>query len=266
MVISNRIGQLEYLTAEGIPAPHCFTTRLGGVSTGVLSSLNIGTSRGDDPANVLENYRILGQALGFSPENAVLARQVHSDVVHVASDRDRGAGLFAPKLDSCDALVTNTPGLALVVFTADCTPVLFHDPITGAVGAAHAGWRGTVSAIGARTVETMVREFGSRPENIRAAIGPNIGPCHFETGADVPQALYDAFGGAMERFVRPSGEKYYVDLKGVNAWILRQAGLQQIEVSTACTMCSPDRFWSHRFTGGIRGSQGAVIVRREENA
>ena len=129
MVISNRIGQLEYLTAEGIPAPHCFTTRLGGVSTGVLSSLNIGTSRGDDPANVLENYRILGRALGFSPENAVLARQVHSDVVHVASDRDRGAGLFAPKLDSCDALVTNTPGLALVVFTADCTPFSSTTPL-----------------------------------------------------------------------------------------------------------------------------------------
>lgn len=264
MVITNRIGQLEYLTAEGIPVPHCFTTRLGGVSTGALSSLNIGTSRGDDPANVLENYRILGEALGFSPENAVLSRQIHSDIVHVATDRDRGAGLSAPKLSSCDALVTNTPGLALVVFTADCTPILFCDPITGAVGAAHAGWRGTVSAIAARTVEAMAREFGSRPENIRAAIGPNIGPCHFETDADVPRALTDAFGEQMARFIRPSGNKYYVDLKGVNAWILRQAGLREVEVCDECTMCSPDRFWSHRVTGGIRGSQGAVIVCREE--
>ena len=263
MVTSNKIGQLEYLTAEGISAPHCFTTRLGGVSTGVLSSLNIGTSRGDDPANVLENYRILGNALGFAPENCVLSRQIHSDIVHIATDRDRGAGLFAPPLDSCDALITNTPGLALVVFTADCTPILFHDPVTGAVGAAHAGWRGTVSAIAARTVEAMAREYGCRPEDIRAAVGPNIGYCHFETDADVPRALYAAFGGEMAEFIRPAGEKYYVDLKGVNTWILRRAGVRQVEVSTECTVCQSGRFWSHRVTGGVRGSQGAIILRRE---
>ena len=264
MVTSNKIGQLEYLTAEGISAPHCFTTRMGGVSTGALSSLNIGTSRGDARANVLENYRILGDALGFSPENVVLSRQVHSDIVHTATVRDRGAGLFGPPLDSCDALITNTPGLALVVFTADCTPILLHDPVTGAVGAVHAGWRGTVAAIAARTVEAMGKEFGSRPEDIRAAVGPNVGFCHFETDGDVPAALYDAFGKPMEAFIRPVGEKYYVDLKAVNEWVLREAGVRQVEVSTECTMCRPDRFWSHRVTGGIRGSQGAVILRREE--
>ena len=158
--------------------------------------------------------------------------------------------------------MTDVPGLALVVFSADCTPILAYDPVTGAVGAAHAGWRGTVSGIGARMVEAMAKYYGSRPEDIRAAVGPNIGFCHFETHADVPQALWEAYGEAMEPFIRTQGEKYLVDLKAVNAWVLRQAGVRQVEVSTACTVCESDRFWSHRVTQGHRGSQGAVIVCR----
>lgn len=260
MVISNKIGQLEYLTAEGIEASHCFTTRMGGVSTGVLESLNIGTSRGDDPENVLENYRRLGAAIGFDSSNLVLSRQVHSDIVYKVTEKDRGAGLSAPHLPDCDALITNVPGIALVVFTADCTPILFHDPVTGAVGAAHAGWRGTVSAIVARVVEAMEKEYGSRPEDIRAAIGPNIGYCHFETDSDVPDALRNAFGEEMGAFICQDGPKYRVDLKAVNAWILRRSGVRSIDISTECTMCQSGRFWSHRITKGARGSQGAIIV------
>ncbi len=262
-IITQNQGTLQYLTAEGISVPHCFTTRLGGVSTGSLSSLNIGTSRGDDPRNVLENYKILGDALGFERENLVLAHQVHSDIVRVVGEQNRGAGLFQPALPDCDALVTNQPGLALVVFTADCTPILFHDPVTGAVGAAHAGWRGTASAIAARTVEAMVKHFGSRPQDIRAAIGPNIGMCHFETNADVPQAMEAAFGEAVRPYIRRAGSKYFLDLKQINAMVLRRAGVSHIEISDACTVCESDRFWSHRVTGGDRGSQGAVIVCRE---
>lgn len=264
MIKTNRSGELEYLTAEHISAPHCFTTRLGGVSRGYLESLNIGTSRGDDPENVVENYRRLGAAVGFDVQNLVLSRQVHSDIVHTATARDRGAGLFAPHLEDCDALITRTPGLALVVFAADCTPILFWDSRTHAVGAAHAGWRGTVSAIGARVVEEMGRQFGSRPQDIRAAIGPNIGQCHFETNADVPQALRAAFGREIEQWIQPRGEKFHVDLKGINRWILNRAGVEQVEVSDACTVCSSHRFWSHRATGGQRGSQGAIIVCQED--
>lgn len=263
MILTQKNGQLEYLTAEGIAAPHCFTTRLGGVSQGHLQSLNIGTSRGDDPENVLENYRRLGNAIGFDIHNLVLSRQTHSDIVYPVTEKDRGAGLFAPHLEECDALITNTPGIALVVFTADCTPILFWDPVTGAVGAAHAGWRGTVSGIAAKTVEAMRACFGSRPEDIRAAIGPNIGACHFETGEDVPRALLEAFGPDMNAFIRPQGEKYYVDLKAVNAWVLRRAGVDKMDISGDCTVCQSHRFWSHRVTQGQRGSQGAVIVCRE---
>ena len=263
MVITQKKGNLEYLTAEGISAPHCFTTRLGGVSEGYLRSLNLGMSRGDNPENVRKNYAILGEALGFDPQKAVLSRQVHSNIVLPVGEQNWGAGLYAQPLPDCDGLVTNTPGTALVVFTADCTPILLWDPVTGAVGAAHAGWRGTASGIAAKTVEAMGARFGSRPEDIRAAIGPNIGACHFETGADVPRALLEAFGPDMNAFIRPRGEKYYVDLKAVNAWVLRRAGVNKIDISGDCTVCQSHRFWSHRVTQGQRGSQGAVIVCRE---
>lgn len=264
MIKTQKNGQLEYLTAEGIAAPHCFTTRLGGVSQGHLQSLNIGTSRGDAPENVLENYRRLGSSLGFDIHNLVLSRQTHSDIVHVVTEKDRGAGLFAPPLPDCDALITNTPGIALVVFTADCTPILFWDSETHAVGAAHAGWRGTASGIAARVVEAMGREYGSKPENIRAAIGPNIGYCHFETDEDVPQAMRAAFGPEAEAWITSNGEKYFLDLKAINRLVLNRAGVETVEMSDACTVCQCERFWSHRVTKGLRGSQGAIIVCRED--
>lgn len=264
MIVTQKHGQLEYLTAEHIRAPHGFTTRLGGVSRGFLDSLNLGMGRGDDPANVLENYRRLGSAIGFDIQSLVLSRQTHSDIVRPVTEKDRGAGLFAPPLEACDALITNTPGLALVIFTADCTPILFWDSATGAVGAAHAGWRGTASGIAARVVEAMGREYGSRPEDIHAAIGPNIGPCHFETDGDVPQAMLDALGTEAEEWIVPKGEKFFLDLKAINRLVLNRAGVRQVECSDACTVCQCDRFWSHRATKGKRGSQGAIIVCGEE--
>lgn len=258
-----RNGKIEYLAAEEISAVHCFTTRLGGVSQGYLSSMNLGTRRGDDPKNVLENYRILGNALGFQPEKLVLTRQTHTDIVTVVGDREKGAGLFAPDLPECDALITNTPGIGLVVFTADCTPIFLWDPVTGAVGAVHAGWRGTASGIVKKTVEAMGKAYGCKPENIIAAIGPNIGVCCFETDADVPQAMTEALGESVQAYIHPKGKKFYVNLKEINAWLLRQAGVKQIAIAGACTACEPDKFWSHRRVGNQRGSQGAIIICKE---
>ena len=259
-IITKKIGTLEYLSAESIAAPHCFTTRFGGVSEGYLDSLNIGIHRGDSWENVLKNYDILGKALGFDPKKVVLSHQTHTDIVLEVGKAEQGSGLYGPELPECDGLVTNEPGTALVIFTADCTPILLHDPVTGAVGAAHAGWRGTAAAIAAKTVEAMVHRFGSRPADIRAAIGPNIGACCFETDADVPQAMGNAFGSEVETYIRRAGEKYYVNLKEINALSLRRAGVVCIDISTQCTACENHRFWSHRITGGQRGSQGAVIV------
>ena len=256
-------GAIEYLVAEGISVPHCFTTRLGGVSTGTLSSMNIGLNRGDAPENVAENYRILGQTIGFDPMKLVLTKQIHSDIVCRVGRDDWGKHMVAGASPICDALITNDPGTALVVFTADCTPILLHDPVTGAVGAVHAGWRGTAADIAGKTVAAMQSAFGCDPANIHAAIGPNLGICCFETDADVPDAMVAAFGRGARAFIRPANEKFYVNLKEMNALALRRAGVKHIEISTDCTMCLPEKYWSHRYTRGIRGSQGAIIVCKE---
>lgn len=261
-IITVKKENLEYLTAGGISVPHCFTTRHGGVSVGSQASLNLAFGRGDTMENVEKNIRILAGALGFDEKKLVLTRQTHSDIVRVVAEAD-ARGLCHRDYPECDGLVTNTSGVALMIFTADCTPILFHDPVTGAVGACHAGWRGTAQAIGAKTVEAMVRSFGCDPADIHAAIGPNIGACHFETNADVPDAMLAAFGEEAGAFIEKRGEKYFLDLKQINAMVLRRAGIHNIDISEDCTYCQPERFWSHRVTGGDRGSQGAVIVCRE---
>ena len=249
-----------YFSAKNISAPHGFTTRLGGVSEGILSSLNIGMHRGDKPENVAENYRRLGESMGFSPEKLVLANQIHTDIVRVVTEKDCLGSLSHRDYPECDGLVTNTRGVALVVFTADCTPILLHDPVTDAVGAVHAGWRGTALGIVKNAVDTMVSAFGCKPSDICAAIGPNIGTCCFETDKDVPEAMLSALGEDANPFIRQRGDKFHVDLKQINALWLQRAGVTNIEISTHCTACQPDLFWSHRVTKGERGSQGAIII------
>jgi len=252
---------LQYLTSPLLEAvPHCFSTRFGGVSEGYLGSLNLGTHRGDRPENVRENYRILGEAVGFKPENTVFTKQIHSDIVERVGLAHRGRGLSWEATEGCDGLITNEPGVVLTVFSADCTPILFYDPVAGAVGACHAGWRGTAAGIAARVVEQMRSEFGSEPKNIRAAIGPCISQCCFETREDVPNAMLKTLGEEARSFILPKGEKFLVDLKGLNALWLRRAGVEQISVAEECTACEPDRFWSHRRVGDRRGSLAALIT------
>ena len=255
--------KLQYLVAENISVPHCFTTRQGGVSQGHLASMNIGTRRGDKIENVLKNYEILGNALGFDPQKSVHTKQTHTDIVRIADETLWGAGLYKGELDPCDALITNTSGTALVIFTADCTPVLLYDPVTGAVGAAHAGWRGTAANIVGKTVSAMVEHFGCLPQNIRAAIGPNIGACCFETDRDVPDAIFALLGAESAPYISQKGDKFFIDLKGVNACLLRKAGVSSVDISDHCTACNPDLYWSHRKVGSNRGSQGAIILCKE---
>lgn len=261
-VITKKVDKLEILRAEGITVPHCFTTRLGGVSTGELASMNLAIKLDESKENVAENYRILGKELGFSLDDLVLTRQTHSTIVR-AVDRSDCRGCFHRDYPECDALITNTPGITLTVFTADCTPILFFDPVTGAVGAAHAGWRGTAGNIAGKTVAAMTEHFGCKPENIRCAIGPNIAQCCFETDADVPDAMAAALADEAWESILQKGNKYYVNLKTINAALLRRAGVRCIEISDACTACDTQRFWSHRKVGDRRGSQGALIVCKE---
>ena len=259
----NHSGDLEYLTSPLlIDTPHCFSTRFGGVSEGALDSLNLGVHRGDKPANVLENYRRLSEAVGFDPKRTVFTKQIHSDIIERVGVSDCGRGLIVPVENGCDGLVTNEPEVVLTVFSADCTPVLLYDPVAKAVGAVHAGWRGTAAAIVEKAVERMAAEFGSKPENIRAAIGPCISQCCFETDRDVPEAMLNAFGDAAKEAIRETGSKYYVNLKALNVLALTRAGVRQIDIATECTACEPNRFWSHRRVGNARGSLAAMILLR----
>ena len=259
MIEAKFINDMEFLVADNIGAVHAFTTRFGGVSKAPFDSLNLGLHRGDDPENVAKNHALLATSLGYDPKKLVLSHQTHSDIVRAVTSAD-AAGIDHRLYPECDALITNEPGVALFVFTADCTPILLHDPVTGAVGAVHAGWRGTAGAIVSKTVEKMVSLYGCAAKNIRAAIGPNIGFCCFETDADVPEAMINAYGEKAKTHIRSKVDKYYVNLKELNAIALRRSGVENIAISDACTVCECDRFWSHRVTRGIRGSQGAIIL------
>lgn len=264
--IQNDHHGLIYYTAPALSSfekvKHGFSTRLGGVSLGALSSLNLGRSRNDEPARVRENYRRYGDALGMNLERIVMCQQVHSDTVRVVTEEDAFLDLYEPTRFEGDGLITNCPGLTLAVFYADCIPVLLYDPICGVIAAVHSGWRGTSLGIAKKAVRQMSEAFGSRPETIQAAIGPGIGPCCFETHDDVPSAMLKSLGESISPFIvsLPNG-KYQVDLKEIIAHCLRSVGLlsEHISVSDLCTGCHLDQFWSHRKLGDQRGNQAAFI-------
>ena len=251
-----------YLTAPNIAARHAFSTRLGGVSTGVLESLNLGVRRGDTPENVRENWRRLGAAAGLDLTRAVYAQQVHSAEVRIAHAADAQPPELEPRF-TCDGFVTNEPGVPLAVFMADCLPALLHDPAAGVIGAVHCGWRGSVADILGAAVAQMCA-LGAHPADIRAAVGPAIGQCCFETDGDVPEALRATLGAAAEPFMVWNGSKWHIDLKAVNALWLQKAGVTRIDVCSHCTACRPDLYWSHRKMGLRRGEQAALIALRED--
>lgn len=254
--------ELMYMIAPTIPYNHCFTSRLGGVSTGCLESLNLGENRGDSQENVRENYRRVLEAMGLPPQNLCFTKQVHGREVLVVTDADRRE-LFTPFKYEADGLVTDVPGLPLICFTADCVPVLLCDPEAGVAAAVHCGWRSTVADILGNAVDKMIG-LGALPESICAAIGPAIDMCCYETGPEVPEGIDKLLGEWAEGTYFSVGHegKFMVDLKEVNKRRLLQLGVleKNISVSDECTFCNSDRYWSHRQTGGERGSQAAVIV------
>ena len=201
--------------------------------------------------------------MGVVPSQTVFTRQVHTDQVLRVGRDDWGTGLERDQAEDCDALITDEPGTALCCFSADCTPILLYDPVHRAIAAIHSGWRGTALGIVQKTVEAMGCTFGTSPAHLRAAIGPCISQCCFETDYDVPSAMIRALGDAGAQAVEQTGMgKYHVDLKALNrAWLL-QAGLRDeaIDISPLCTSCRQDLFWSHRRVGNARGSMAAIIA------
>ena len=245
-----------YMTSDKISARHAFTTRVGGVSKGVYASWNLAPNRGDDPEAVKENYRLLGEIMGSGDNSFVGTVQVHGRKVHLATESDRGTRI------ECDGLVTNTPGLPIMVYIADCVPVLLEDSAAGVIAAVHCGWKSSVQDILGEALKVM-STLGAKPERLHAAIGASIGKCCFECDDDVPKAVERYLGGDTEGlFERKPNGKTHVDLRGANARRLVQLGLkpENIDVSDECTMCKSDKYWSHRGTNGVRGSMAAVIM------
>ncbi len=255
----NKYG-LVYLTSDILSGvSHGFSTRLGGVSPAPRDSLNL-DDRGDTMANVQENFRRFCGAVGTDVERIVLSKQIHRDDVRLVTADDCGKGLWRERdYDSADALICATPNVPLVVFSADCGVILLHDSVRGAIGAVHAGWRGTAMGIAGKAVREMVQQFGCKPENIRAAIGPSIGACCFETDEDVPIAMREALGNDAEQFMTKQGTKWHVDLKAINRYWLQREAVTLIDTCDHCTACRTDLYWSHRKMGRERGEQAAMI-------
>ena len=244
-----------------IPARHAFTTRYGGVSRGEFASLNLGSNRGDDPEAVRENYRRVCALMGAGIDDCAVTKQVHGSAVRVVTKADRHVCMSTVPYEA-DGLVTNERGLPIMCFIADCVPALLCDREHSVIAAVHGGWRSAVADILGETVKKMCA-LGARPENIHAAMGAAIGRCCFETDDDVPQAVEKYLSGQTGgRFDRRADGKTMVDLRAANAVRLRQLGLkaENIDISPECTMCSHEKYWSHRYTKGRRGSQAAAIV------
>ncbi|MBQ9458804.1 MAG: peptidoglycan editing factor PgeF [Oscillospiraceae bacterium] len=265
----HNVNGLIFDTADGLSAVggirHAFTTRHGGVSKPPFDSLNFFESTGDTIENVRENYRLLGAAAGLDMSRAAACRQIHSDRVRFIRAEDAGKLVGGEKACDADAMLTDVPGLPLVVKSADCCTILLYDPTCRCVGAIHAGWRGTALGIALKALVAMMSAYGADPMTIHAAVGPSIGACCFETDADVPDAIRAELSESADRFIEKRGDKYYVDLKQINRlWLLR-GGLDphNIEVHGDCTACRADRYWSYRRLGAVHGGQIALIALEE---
>lgn len=232
-----------------------FSTRMGGVSAGDLTSLNLGVNRPDTRENIAKNYDIFCDTIGVNAKDVVVARQVHGvNIVKITSAETRGRILSTP-LPDCDGLITNDKNVALAIFFADCTPVLLYDEAQKVLCLVHCGWRGTVNGFAGIGAEKMVKEYGSEYKNIHAVIGPCISKCCFEVGSEVKEEFEKA---GLGDFVTPKGEKFLVDLKGANKRFLEKAGVKNITVASDCTMCRSDLYFSHRGCGESTGRMAVV--------
>ena len=237
--------------------------RLHGESDVVPGTLNLALHVGDDVEKVLRNRKAFAKAIGVDANRFTTCQQVHgSKVVQVTKELvGSGAKDFANTIADTDALITNLPDVPLMLFYADCVPVLLADLETGAIGLAHAGWRGTVANIGVKTLAAMGEAFGTKPENILAAIGPSIGACCYE----VDDFVRDQASGYEEFFAPKGGGKYQLDLWGMNAKQLQEAGVpaENITVAGICTNDNVELFCSYRAEQGKTGRMGVCLCARK---
>lgn len=245
---------------------HGFSTRKGGVSKEHLASLNLSFSVEDAKENVLENFRRIGERFGKTPEDFVLSKQSHETKVLKVGTKDRGKGITKDRdYEGIDALITDEKGIILSCFSADCVPILFYDPIHKAVGACHSGWRGTKGKILQNVVEEMRKHFSSNPAEILIAIGPSICKEQYVVSEDLALSFLEDYPDLGEDTASPiqriSMDKFQLDLWDLNRRIALDCGIKEehISISGYCTMENPELFFSHRYSQGKRGLQGAFI-------
>jgi YfiH family protein len=275
MIKNNKQG-IEYLTFKNISSVegirHAFSTRLGGVSRGIYSSMNLGYTRGDIRENVDENFRRMASVLDCDTGDFVTGVQTHTTNVRLVTREDAGKGVTRPAdYSDVDGLITNEPGLVLTTFYADCVPLFFVDPVHMAIGLSHSGWRGTVNRMGRVTIRAMHENFGTEPSDLICAIGPSICMDCYEVSEDVADEFMKEFSGCLlsagdtlddHKFLMSKGnDKYLLDLRAANRLIMLEAGVleENIELPGICTCCNPDYLFSHRATQGKRGNMAGFL-------
>lgn len=255
---------LFYKRLQEIPwIKHCFTTRGGGVSQGIFSSMNLSFTRGDEREAVEENFHRIAKAMGTDYGKFVFTDQTHTTNVRKVEAKDAGAGILRERgYHDVDGLITDVPGMVLSTFYADCVPLYFVDTEHHAIGLSHSGWRGTVGRMGRVTIEAMNREYGTKPEQLRCAIGPSICQDCYEVSQDVAEEFQREFGlRAEELLISKGGGKYLLDLWRANEIVLEEAGVNRTQIVTTnlCTCCNPKLLFSHRASQGKRGNLGAFL-------
>lgn len=231
-------------------------TRVGGVSPAPWHSLNLGNTVGDDRKHTQENKERIFQALELPPERVYEVWQVHGkSVVRVEKPRSTGEEII-----KADGMITDQPGIALIMRFADCVPLLYFDPRRSAVGIAHAGWKGTVQKIAGEVVRSMAAVFGSRPQDIQVGIGPSIGPDHYQVGEDVITRVKKAFPGRFSSLMQSDQDGVKLDLWKANQIILEDEGVRQVETARICTACHTEDWFSYRAEQGETGRFAALIA------
>lgn len=239
---------------------HGFSTRYGGVSDGIYKSMNLSFSQGDDERRVLKNHGIMAKTMGVELADMVYSHQTHTTNVLRVTREHAGMGFTVTRnFHDVDGFVTDVPGLMLVTAYADCVPLYFADTRLHVIGLSHSGWRGTVNNMAQATVDKMSYEFGSRPCDIAAFIGPSICASCYEIGDDVARNFRDRYGAESEKILTKkeaaSEDKYYLNLHAANRINMLNAGMlpQNIHVTDICTCCNPELLFSHRASKGKRG-------------
>ncbi len=258
-------GDITYITFPKLDATglvrHIFSTKLGGVSPYPYGPMNMSFNL-DTRENVIKNYELLCACVGIDTSHLVLSKQTHTNNVMVVNKSHCGTGYDKDSFQDIDGLITNESGVALVTQYADCTPLIFCDPVKKVIATSHSGWRGTVKEIGKITVEKMQKEFGCNPADIIACIGPCISKCCYEVDTPVYEEFKKLEYLKLDEIFTDKGEgKYWLDMAQANKQVLLNAGIkpENMDISDLCTNCNADTLHSHRATKGQRGTIGVII-------